>query len=79
MSSRFTCSLTVAVVGDDVPRVKVKNLVDYLSRMLLVSLDYEAADDGLVSDTHVECRVKLAELKEVLPRKRSQNGGSRPK
>ena len=37
---------------------------------MFVSIDYEAANDGLVADAYVACRVKLGERKEVLPRKR---------
>lgn len=66
----FRCTLTVAVVGDDVAGVTLADVVKYLSDAMLVSLDYEAADDGLVADAHVECRVRLSQLKEVSARKR---------
>ena len=68
----FTCSMTVSVIGDDVAGVSLGDLVEYLTEGILVSLDYEAADDRLVAGSHVECRVKLAELKEVAGRKRGR-------
>lgn len=66
----FKCTMTISVIGDDAAGVKIGDLIDYLAEGLLISLDYEAADDRLVAGSHVEARVKLGELKEVLARKR---------
>lgn len=66
----FKCTLTVSVIGDDVAGVKLADLIAYLTEGILISLDDEAANDGLVAASHVEARVKLGELKEVVARKR---------
>ncbi len=68
----FRCTFTVSLIGEDAAGVRPRDLVEYLTGAVLVSLDYEAADDGLVAGSHVECGVKVAGLKEVAGRKRKR-------
>jgi hypothetical protein len=66
----FRCTLTVNVVGENAGAVLLGDLIEYLQRSMLVSLDYETADGALVADAHVECRVGVGGLREVAGRKR---------
>lgn len=68
----FRCSFVVSVIADDVAGFTVAEVADYVERAVNVSVDYEAEGDGPVAGGYVECLVKLAELKEVVSRKRKR-------
>jgi hypothetical protein len=73
-SRRFRCTLAVTVYGD-AGRTTARDVADYLSKLMLIGIDFEGVEVEsplAEADAFVQCQAKLAGLKEVKPRKRSR-------
>lgn len=61
---QFTCTLIVKVVGDETTPVTAEAVASYLTKVLVVGIDYERQADGPLADRHVEVAVRLGEMRE---------------
>jgi hypothetical protein len=61
---RFTCSLTVTVIGHGTAAVTAEDVVAYLEKVLHIGIDYEVFHDGPVGRHTVEVTACLGGLVE---------------